>query len=95
MMTSTTVSYAYAFVDGMPGSSQSKGARGEGNDPQRKAQRTGCSIGCGSGCGAAASPRCCGGGFCGAMRGALTYVGLGQIQLGRAAEQHLFAAKVT
>ena len=36
-----------------------------------------------------------GGGFCGAMRGALTYVGLGQIQLGRSAEQHLFAAKVT
>lgn len=108
MMTSTTVSYAYAFVDGMPGASKSKGFEGEGGDPRGTAHRSAAGTagaGCGAGCGAAASEPCCccgggdggggGGGCCGAMRCALTYVGLGGIRLGRSADEHLFAAKVT
>ena len=83
MMTSTTVSYAYDFVDGMPGAKAPKG----GNEGRGSVDGPCCNssaYGCGSGRGVMGCVSCM-----------LTYVGMGEVKLGRKAQEHLFAAKVT
>ena len=88
MMTSTTVSYAYDFVDGMRGTNAPEGGNSKG---ERSSLEGSNSRQCGhdnSACGG------CGGGGRGGVMCMLTYFGMGEVKLGRSAAEHLFAAKV-